>query len=67
MTISPLLDCRGRRTDYYYDGVSNTNGVLSHHDIQETPGADRTYVLAMITDYVAAAYLAHARQAQASG
>ena len=33
--------------------------LLSRQDIQDTPGADRTNSLAMITDYVPGAYLTH--------
>lgn len=33
--------------------------MLSRQDIQETPGADRTNGLEMITDYVPAAYVTH--------
>ncbi|HUB02791.1 MAG TPA: carboxypeptidase regulatory-like domain-containing protein [Terriglobales bacterium] len=33
--------------------------MLSRLDIQQTPGADRTNSLAMITDYVPAAYVTH--------
>lgn len=33
--------------------------TIDRHDIDETPGADRTNSLAMITDYVPGAYLAH--------
>jgi len=40
------------------DSVTPT-AMLSRQDIQETPGADRTNSLAMITDYVPAAYVTH--------
>ncbi len=33
--------------------------MISRTDIQETPGADRTYGMEMITDYVPAAYVTH--------
>ncbi len=33
--------------------------LVSREDVQQTPGADRTNSLAMITDYVPAAYLSH--------
>jgi hypothetical protein len=40
------------------DTVTPTT-MLSREDIQETPGADRTNALQMITDYVPAAYVTH--------
>ncbi len=40
------------------DSVTPT-ALLSREDIQETPGADRTISLAMITDYTPAAYVTH--------
>ena len=40
------------------DTVTPTT-MLSREDIAETPGADRTNSLAMITDYVPAAYVTH--------
>jgi outer membrane receptor protein involved in Fe transport len=40
------------------DSVTPTT-MLSRQDIRETPGADRTNSLQMITDYVPAAYVAH--------
>ena len=40
------------------DSVTPTT-LLSRQDIQSTPGADRTNSLAMITDYVPGAYVAH--------
>ncbi len=40
------------------DSVTPTT-LLSRQDIQDTPGADRTNSLAMITDYVPGAYIAH--------
>src|SRR5580658_5372410 len=40
------------------DSVTPT-ALLSRQDIQETPGADRTNALEMITDYVPAAYVTH--------
>ena len=40
------------------DSVTPT-ALLSRQDIQETPGADRTNSLAMITDYTPAAYVTH--------
>jgi hypothetical protein len=40
------------------DSVTPT-ALLSRQDIQETPGADRTNALQMITDYVPAAYVTH--------
>jgi hypothetical protein len=40
------------------DSVTPT-ALLSRQDIQDTPGADRTNSLAMITDYVPAAYVTH--------
>jgi hypothetical protein len=40
------------------DTVTPTT-LLDRNDIQETPGADRTNSLAMITDYVPAAYVTH--------
>jgi TonB dependent receptor/Carboxypeptidase regulatory-like domain/TonB-dependent Receptor Plug Domain len=45
-------------------GVVDTSSMtptttIDRHDIDETPGADRTNSLAMITDYVPGAYLAH--------
>ena len=33
--------------------------MINRTDIQETPGADRTYGMEMITDYVPAAYVTH--------
>lgn len=40
------------------DSVTPTS-VVNRQDIQNTPGADRTNSLAMITDYVPGAYLTH--------
>ncbi len=40
------------------DSVTPTT-LLSRSDIQETPGADRSNSLAMITDYVPGAYMVH--------
>ena len=40
------------------DSVTPTT-MLSREDIRETPGADRTNALQMITDYVPAAYVTH--------
>jgi hypothetical protein len=40
------------------DSVTPT-AMLSRQDIQETPGADRTNSLAMITDFTPAAYVTH--------
>jgi len=40
------------------DRVTPTT-MLSREDIQETPGADRSNALEMITDYVPAAYVTH--------
>ena len=40
------------------DSVTPTT-MLSREDIQETPGADRTNSLEMITDYVPATYVTH--------
>jgi hypothetical protein len=40
------------------DSVTPTT-LLSRQDIQETPGADRTNSLAMITDYVPGSYVTH--------
>jgi hypothetical protein len=40
------------------DSVTPTT-LVSRQDIQETPGADRTNALQMITDYVPAAYVTH--------
>jgi hypothetical protein len=40
------------------DSVTPTT-MLGREDIRETPGADRTNALEMITDYVPAAYVAH--------
>jgi len=40
------------------DSVTPTT-LVSRLDIQQTPGADRTNSLAMITDYVPAAYVTH--------
>ena len=40
------------------DSVTPTT-LVSRQDIEETPGADRTNALQMITDYVPAAYVTH--------
>ena len=40
------------------DSVSPTT-LLNRKDVQETPGADRSNSLAMITDYVPGAYMTH--------
>ncbi len=40
------------------DSVTPTT-LVGRHDISQTPGADRTNSLAMITDYVPAAYVTH--------
>ncbi len=40
------------------DSVTPTT-VLNRKDVQETPGADRSNSLAMITDYVPGAYMTH--------
>ena len=48
----------GEQISATMDSVTPT-ALLSRQDIQETPGADRTNSLAMITDYVPAAYMTH--------
>jgi hypothetical protein len=48
----------GEQISATMDSVTPT-ALLSRLDIQDTPGADRTNSLAMITDYVPAAYVTH--------
>ena len=48
----------GEQVTATMDSVTPT-ALLSRQDIQETPGADRTNGLQMITDYVPAAYVTH--------
>ncbi|HVO62225.1 MAG TPA: TonB-dependent receptor [Terriglobales bacterium] len=38
---------------------STTSNIVNRHDIAETPGADQTNSLAMITDYTPSAYMVH--------
>ena len=48
----------GTATQVTTDSVTPTT-MLSRIDIQQTPGADRTNGMEMITDYVPAAYMTH--------
>ena len=48
----------GQTEEVNMDSVTPTT-LIDRKDIAETPGADRTNSMAMITDYVPAAYVAH--------
>src|SRR5271163_1672070 len=48
----------GTAVEATMDSVTPTT-MLNREDIQETPGADRTNSMQMITDYVPAAYVTH--------
>jgi hypothetical protein len=49
---------KGEAVTATMDSVTPTT-LLSRQDVQETPGADRTNSLAIITDYVPGAYITH--------
>ena len=57
-SISEKAVVTGEQITATTDSVTPT-ALLSRQDIQGTPGADRTNSLAMITDYVPAAYVTH--------
>ena len=61
LTIAPLNQTTvvvGRAESASMDSVTPTT-LVDREDIAQTPGADRTNSMAMITDYVPAAYVTH--------
>jgi len=56
--MKETLSVSGTPVEATTDSVTPTT-MLSREDIRETPGADRTNGLQMITDYVPAAYVTH--------
>ena len=56
--ISEKTVVTGEPVSATLDSVTPTT-LLSRQDIQDTPGADRTNSLSMITDYVPGAYVTH--------
>jgi hypothetical protein len=57
-TVNQTTAVTGQEEVGNVDSVTPT-ALMSRQDIQETPGADRTNALQMITDYVPAAYVTH--------
>lgn len=61
MTIAPVSESTvvvGQAETINMDSVTPTT-LVDRQDIAQTPGADRTNSMAMITDYVPAAYVTH--------
>ena len=56
--MKQTVEVLGTPVEATTDSVTPTT-MLSREDIRETPGADRTNSLEMITDYVPAAYVTH--------
>ena len=56
--VKQTVNVLGTPVEATTDSVTPTT-MLSRGDIQETPGADRTNSLQMITDYVPSAYVTH--------
>jgi len=56
--VKQAVNVLGTPVEATTDSVTPTT-TLSREDIRETPGADRTNGLQMITDYVPAAYVTH--------
>ncbi|MGC9994681.1 MAG: TonB-dependent receptor [Terriglobia bacterium] len=56
--VKQTVNVLGTPVEATTDSVTPTS-MLGREDIQETPGADRTNSLQMITDYVPAAYVTH--------
>jgi TonB dependent receptor/Carboxypeptidase regulatory-like domain/TonB-dependent Receptor Plug Domain len=57
-SVSEITVVTGEPVSATTDSVTPTT-LLNREQIQETPGADRTNSLAMITDYVPGAYITH--------
>ena len=57
-TVSQTTVVTGQEQVANTDSVTPTS-LMNRQDIQDTPGADRTNALQMITDYVPAAYVTH--------
>ncbi len=57
-TVKETVAVSGTPVEATTDSVTPTT-MLNREDIQETPGADRTNGMEMITDYVPAAYITH--------
>ncbi len=57
-TVSQTAVVVGQAEVANVDSVTPTS-LMNREDIQETPGADRTNALEMITDYTPAAYVTH--------
>ena len=57
-TVTESIDVTGRE-DAADTGSVTPTALLSQATIQDTPGADRSDSLAMITDYVPGAYITH--------
>ncbi len=57
-TVSQTTVVTGQEELVNTDSVTPTS-LMNRQDIQDTPGADRTNALQMITDYVPAAYVTH--------
>ncbi len=57
-TVNQSVDVHGQADVANVDSITSTT-LVSRHDIADTPGADRTNSLAMITDYVPGAYITH--------
>jgi len=56
--VTEITEVSGEPIEASTASVTPTT-LLSRQDIQDTPGADRTNSLAMITDYVPGAYVTH--------
>ncbi len=57
-TVNQTAAVAGQEDVGNVDSVTPTS-LMNRQDIQDTPGADRTNALQMITDYVPAAYVTH--------
>ncbi|HEY6340913.1 MAG TPA: TonB-dependent receptor [Bryobacteraceae bacterium] len=57
-TVSETVIVLGNAEEAKMDSVTPTT-LVDREDIEETPGADRTNSMGMITDYVPAAYVTH--------
>jgi hypothetical protein len=57
-TVQQTVDVEGQATTANVNTVTPTT-LIDRADIAQTPGADRTNSMAMITDYVPGAYMTH--------
>ncbi len=57
-TVKESVSIVGQANDANVDSVTPTT-TLNRQDIERTPGADRTYGMQVLTDYVPGAYVTH--------